>query len=64
MSWQYEKSRWDEVKELDFIGLLLFGFGLVLFLIGMTDLGHATFSGTRVAATTSIGAVLFIGSFM
>ncbi|KAJ4422128.1 hypothetical protein N0V82_003211 [Gnomoniopsis sp. IMI 355080] len=60
----YEKSRWDEVKELDFIGLLLFGFGLVLFLIGMTDLGHANFSTTRVAATTSTGAVLFIASFV
>ncbi|PVH72211.1 major facilitator superfamily transporter [Cadophora sp. DSE1049] len=32
----YDKSRWDEVKEIDFIGVFLFGGGLTTMLIGLT----------------------------
>ncbi|KAH8788291.1 fungal trichothecene efflux pump [Diaporthe sp. PMI_573] len=59
----FEKSRWQEFKELDFIGLALFTAGLCIFLVGMTDLGHANFSVPLVASTISIGAVIFVSSF-
>lgn len=60
----YERSRWQQFKELDFVGLFLFATGLTVFLVGMTDLGHTTYSVTRVAVTVSLGAVIFIASFV
>lgn len=30
------KTRWQQVKELDFLGLILFGGGLTCFLLGLT----------------------------
>ncbi|KIW90309.1 uncharacterized protein Z519_08953 [Cladophialophora bantiana CBS 173.52] len=36
-----EKTRWQEVKELDFVGLALYSAGLVTFLIGLTWAGQA-----------------------
>lgn len=60
----YEKSRWQQFKELDFIGLGLFATGLTVFLVGMTDLGHADFNVKLVGATCSLGAVIFISAFI
>lgn len=60
----YERSRWQQFKDLDFLGLFLFATGLTVFLVGMTDLGHANFSTVRVAVTVSLGAVIFIASFV
>jgi MFS family permease len=37
----FDKSRWDEVEEIDFIGLFLFTGGLTTFLIGLTWGGTA-----------------------
>lgn len=59
----YEKSRWQEFKELDFVGLALFTAGLCIFLVGMTDLGHSNYSVSLVASTIPIGAVIFVASF-
>lgn len=59
----YEKSRWQQFKELDFVGLGLFAGGLTIFLVGMTDLGRSDFNVTLVAATISLGAVIFLGAF-
>lgn len=59
----YEKSRWQEFKELDFIGLALFSAGLTIFLVGITYLGKSTYSTALVASTIVIGALLFIGCF-
>ena len=58
------KTKWQEFKELDFIGLFLFTIGLVLFLVGMGYLGQSTYSTSLVASTTVIGGVLFIGAFI
>lgn len=60
----YDRSRWEQFKDLDFVGLFLFAAGLTVFLVGMTDLGHTEYSVTRVAVTVSLGAVIFIGSFV
>ena len=60
----YEKSRWQEFKELDFVGLLLFSAGLTIFLVGITYLGRDTYSVALVASTISIGAVIFIACFI
>lgn len=38
--YDHEKTRWQEVKELDFIGLLLYTSGLVTLLIGLTWAGQ------------------------
>lgn len=60
----YDRSRWQQFKDLDFVGFFLFATGLTVFLIGMTDLGHTTYSVVRVAVTVSLGAVIFIASFV
>ncbi|KAF4341227.1 drug facilitator PEP5 [Fusarium beomiforme] len=60
----FEKTRWQQVKELDYIGLFLFATGLTVFLIGVTYLGEAHRSMTLVACTISIGACVFIAAFV
>ncbi|KAK0388896.1 hypothetical protein NLU13_2473 [Sarocladium strictum] len=60
----YEKTRWQQVKELDYVGLFLFATGLTVFLVGITFLGAAHRSMTLVAATVSIGACVVIGAFI
>lgn len=60
----YDRSRWEQFRDLDFVGLFLFATGLTVFLVGMTDLGHTTYSVVRVAVTVSLGAVIFIASFV
>lgn len=60
----YEKTRWQQIKEIDYIGLFLFATGLTVFLIGVTFLGASQRSMTLVATTISIGGVVFIGAFV
>ena len=60
----FEKTRWQEFKELDFIGLLLFTGGLTIFLVGITYLGRSNYSTSLVASTIPIGAIIFICTFI
>lgn len=60
----YDKSRWDEFKELDWIGLLLFTAGLTIMLVGLTYLGKTSYSKALVGSTISIGAVITIACFV
>ena len=60
----YDKTRWQEFQELDFIGLALFTVGLTVFLVGLTYLGKSSYSVALVAATVTIGALVFIGGFV
>lgn len=60
----YDKTRWQEFKELDFIGLGLFTIGLTVFFVGLTYLGKSSFSVGLVAATVTIGGMLFIACFL
>lgn len=60
----YDKSRWQEFKELDFIGLGLFASGLTVFLVGITYLGRADYSISLVASTITLGFVVFVSCFI
>ncbi|KAF4449015.1 hypothetical protein F53441_7665 [Fusarium austroafricanum] len=60
----FEKTRWQQVKELDYVGLLLFATGLTMFLIGITFLGAAHYSTALVASTISVGGCVFISAFV
>jgi hypothetical protein len=60
----YDKSRWQEFIELDFIGLTLFTVGPTVFLVGLTYLGKSSYSVPLVASTVSIGVIVFIGGFV
>lgn len=59
----YDKSRWDEFRDLDFVGLGLFAAGLTIFLVGITYLGRSDYSVAMVASTIVVGAVVFAGCF-
>ncbi|OJD39996.1 major facilitator superfamily transporter protein [Diplodia corticola] len=59
----YDKSRWDEFKELDWIGLVLFTAGLTTCLVGLTYLGKPSYSKALVASTIAVGACLTAGCF-
>lgn len=60
----YDKTRWQEFKELDFIGMTLFATGLTVFLIGITDLGATSYSTALVASTITVGALVSICCFV
>ncbi|KAL1619388.1 hypothetical protein SLS54_006666 [Diplodia seriata] len=59
----YDKSRWDEFKELDWIGLLLFTAGLTICLVGLTYLGKSSYSKALVASTITVGALTTAACF-
>ncbi|KAF7197032.1 Trichothecene efflux pump TRI12 [Pseudocercospora fuligena] len=55
------KSRWQLVKEMDFVGFLLFASGAVLFLIGVNYGGRQyAWSSAPVISTIVVGAGLLI----
>lgn len=60
----YEKTRMQQLAELDFVGLLLLTAGLTTFLVGMTTLGKSSYDVAMVASTITIGALVFIGAFI
>lgn len=60
----WDKSRWQEFKELDFIGVGLFASGLTLFLVGITYLGKSSYSVPLVASTVVIGCFLLIACLL
>jgi hypothetical protein len=50
--YDYEKSRWQEVRELDYVGFVLYTAGLTIFLIGLTWAGtpdHSWKSASTIA---------------
>lgn len=59
-SGDFDKSRWEEFKEIDFVGLLLFVGGLTTFLIGLTWGGSATHPWNSVSCIAPI-VVGFVG---
>ncbi|GME36890.1 Sugar transporter conserved site [Neofusicoccum parvum] len=59
----YDKSRWDEFKELDWIGLFLFTAGLTIMLVGLTYLGKTQYSKALVGSTITIGALVTAACF-
>lgn len=60
----YYRSRWQQFKQLDFIGLTLFAAGLTVFLVGINELGRPKLNVNFVAITISCGAVVFLLAFL
>ena len=61
----YEKSRMQEIKEIDYIGLFLYTIGLTVFLIGLNwagTAGHA-WKSASVVAPLVIGFATFVACF-
>ncbi|KAH7015973.1 putative efflux pump antibiotic resistance protein, partial [Macrophomina phaseolina] len=59
----FDKTRWEEFKELDWIGLFLFTSGLTILLVGLTYLGKESYSTALVASTITIGALVTASCF-
>lgn len=60
----YDRSRWDEFKDLDFVGVTLFAAGLTVLLVGITYIGRPDYSVTLVGVTIALGGVTFFSSFI
>ena len=62
----YEKTRLQQFTELDFIGYVLYGAGLTVFLIGLSWAGEAdhAWHSASVVAPIVLGAVVFISTFV
>jgi hypothetical protein len=61
----YEKTRWQQVMELDFIGYFLYASGLTVFLIGLSWAGESDhpWDSASVIAPIIIGALVFFSTF-
>lgn len=61
----YEKSRWQEIRELDFIGFALYTAGLTIFLIGLTWAGTTThaWSAASTIAPIVVGFCTLVACF-
>lgn len=64
--YDFEKSRWQEIKEIDYIGFVLYTAGLTIFLIGLTwagTEGHAWSSASTIAPMV-VGIFTLIACFV
>jgi len=61
----YEKNRWQEVRELDYIGIALYTASLVVFLVGITWAGSTEhpWRSASVIAPIVVGVVLMVACF-
>ncbi len=62
----FQKSRWQEIREIDYIGCLLYTGGLAVFLVGMSWAGttdHPWRSASAVAPIV-VGFVVLVFSFL
>jgi hypothetical protein len=58
------KTKWEEFKELDFIGAILFVAGLVVFLFGLNSGGNVyPWSHADTLAPLILGLLVFLGAF-
>jgi hypothetical protein len=58
------KTKWEEFKELDFIGAILFVAGLVVFLFGLNSGGNVyPWSHAGTLAPLILGLFVFLGAF-
>lgn len=64
--YDFEKSRWQEIKEIDYVGFVLFTAGLTILLIGLTWAGsvdHPWDSASTIAPIV-VGVVVLIACFI
>ncbi|KAF8847505.1 MFS general substrate transporter [Acephala macrosclerotiorum] len=58
------KTRWQEFKELDFIGAILFVAGLIVFLFGLNSGGNTyPWASASTIAPLVLGFIAFLGAF-
>ena len=62
----YDKSRWQQFLELDFVGIILYAGGLTSFLLGLSWAGTTThpWRSASVVAPIVIGGLAFIACFV
>lgn len=60
-----EKTRWQELKEIDFVGIGLYSGGLTTFLVGLTWAGQAghPWRTASVIVPVVLGFMLFLSAF-
>jgi MFS family permease len=59
------KTKWQEFKELDFIGAILFVSGLAVFLYGLNSGGNTyPWKAAGTLAPLILGLIVFLGSFI
>lgn len=59
------KTKWQEFKELDFIGAILFVTGLVVFLFGLNSGGNTyAWGAAGTVAPLVLGLIVFIAAFV
>lgn len=62
--YDFDRTRWQEIKEIDYIGCLLYTAGVVLFLVGLTGAGTENpWRSVRVLVPLIVGALSLIGCF-
>ena len=61
----FDKTRWQEIKEIDYIGCLLYTIGLVLFLIGLTWAGQPShpWKSASTLAPIIVGFAVLVACF-
>ncbi|KAJ9618122.1 hypothetical protein H2204_013169 [Knufia peltigerae] len=64
--YDFDKTRWQEIKEIDYIGFLLYTAGLTILLIGLTWAGSANHPWTSAStiAPIVVGFVTLIACFV
>ncbi|KAF2645897.1 MFS general substrate transporter [Massarina eburnea CBS 473.64] len=59
------KTKWQEFKELDFVGALLFAVGLIVFLYGLNSGGNTyPWGDAGTIAPLVLGLLTFVGAFV
>ena len=61
----YDRTRWQETKSLDYGGILLYSTGLTVFLVGLTWAGTPShpWQSASVIAPIAIGGIVFAATF-
>lgn len=60
-----DKTKWQEFKEFDFVGILLFVAGLIVFLFGLNSGGNAyPWSHAGTLAPLILGIIVFFSAFV
>lgn len=62
----FEKTRWQEIKEIDYVGCALYTAGLTIFLIGLTWAGQPAhpWKSASVLAPIIVGFALLVACFV
>ncbi len=64
--YDFQKSRWQQIKEVDYVGFALYTGGLTVFLIGLTWAGTAghPWKSASVIAPIIVGLLTLVACFI